>query len=357
MIHRYRARPAAWAACSLSILGLLAALTFTPAVSAQPVRLAMDGFGGSVEIEIRGLAEERARALAERALAEIHQVVQLTDSSGPIVPALNALAGQPARTVDPRLALALERAQGFCGWSNGAYGPLGGRLYTLWDAGVDALASTDPDTLLAAAQSSACTGLQIRSEATAPGAPGPLRATVQLARDAQVDLRGIAQGLAVDRAMAVLREAGVTNAWVGAPHVCRALGLGPEGLGWLAVLPSVGEMAEAAEPVWLRDQALAFTPVDGRPWRRVHQRTGRPTPGVAMVVTVTELAMDAQGLASSLQALGLQQGSLRLGQLKPKPAVLWLLGDGTGMPVTSHYQWAELTHQVETAGPESLDIR
>ena len=72
------------------------------------------------------------------------------------------------------------------------------------------------------------------------------------------------------------------------------------------------------------------------------QRTGRPSSGVLAVVLATPLATDAQALATTMMILGNREGQLRLGNVDPAPAVLWLLGDGSGEPLLATYRWSSL---------------
>jgi hypothetical protein len=60
---------------------------------------------------------------------------------------------------------------------------------------------------------------------------------------------------------------------------------------------------------------------------------------------VTELAMDAQGLATSLFILGPREGQLRMGTLRPRPSILWFLGSGTGAPLQVDYRWSEVSRK------------
>ncbi len=157
------------------------------------------------------------------------------------------------------------------------------------------------------------------------------------------------RGFALDQATQVLKQAGVTNAWLEIGGVWRGIGGGPEGEGWLAHLPPIPGTKEPMDRVWLRDQSLAIAsiePVGGQPSiRYIDQRTGVPTRGVVAVVAVTELAMDAEALAATLFIEGMRGGQMRLGALNPRPSVLWLLGQGKGTPLQSTYRWSELPRE------------
>ena len=75
-------------------------------------------------------------------------------------------------------------------------------------------------------------------------------------------------------------------------------------------------------------------------------RTGQPAEGVAATLAVTELAIDAQALSITMFVLGQREGMMRLGALRPEPAVAWLLGRGDGTPLLTTHRWATIDQNV-----------
>jgi FAD:protein FMN transferase len=308
--------------------------------SPAPLHLADKAFGKPGEIEVRDLPQEAAQSLIRRAFAEIAEIERLADGG---LAALNAAAGKGPQTTDPRLLTLLGRAQDFCFWSEGAHGPLGRDLYALWGLRSPVTDPPPPERLEAAAGSTACTRLTL----------DPQKGTAALDAGSGLDLWGFAEGFAVDRAVEILRQGGAGNGWVRIGAVQRGFGAGPAGKGWPVELPSLPGLDEPAGRLYLRDRALAFaSPADhprgsagaSRP-AYVSQRTGRPPEGILATVTVTELAMDAQGLATSLFILGPKEGQLRMGTLRPRPSILWFLGNGTGAPLQVDYRWSEVSRR------------
>ncbi len=306
--------------------------------AAEPIRLSADVFGTQAEIEIRDLPRDVATAAAHDALREIYDVSRLADPSGELpggLGALNAAAGSEPQPLDARTADLVRRGLQYCLWTNGAHGPLGGHLYRLWGA---AEALPDPTELRAAVISASCNQMSLKSEET-----GML---AQIAAGSRVAAVGMARGYALDLAVEVLRSAGVENAWLELGNVYRAMGSGPEGKGWLVSLPPAPGTKKPSDQVWLRDQALAIAGIEAAgadpAIRYIDQRTGVPARGVVMVATVTELALDAEALAATLFVNGLREGHMRLGGLKPRPSVFWLLGQGKGEALESTYRWSEL---------------
>ncbi|MEA2601453.1 MAG: FAD:protein transferase [Acidobacteriota bacterium] len=330
------------------MLPLLLAILLGTSPSPVPLRLTDKAFGKPAEIEVRDLPEEVAQGVIRRALAEIAELERLTDAVRPDggLAMLNAAAGKGPQTADPRLLTLLGRARDFCFWSEGAHGPLGRDLYALWGLRSPVTEAPSPERLEPVAGLTACTRLAL----------DPQKGTAALDEKSGLDLWGFAEGFAVDRAVEILRQGGAGNGLVRIGAVQRGFGAGPAGKGWPVELPSLPGLEGPAGRLYLRDRALAFaSPMDHPRGPRasegpaspayVSQRTGRPTEGVLATVTVTELAMDAQGLATSLFILGPREGQLRMGTLRPRPSILWFLGSGTGAPLQVDYRWSEVSRK------------
>lgn len=312
----------------------------------EPVRMASEAFGQRLEIEVRDLPRDAAQEAIQAAIAEVHEIEDLTRPDGTAANGLGALNRAPAEVsiaVDRRLLVLLSRAIDFCVWSRGAHGPLGGRLYELWGLRREAASRPQPRALAEAAASARCDRLLIE------GAAG----TAALAQGTRADLWGFAEGYAVDRAVAVLEDHGAGNLWVEIGRIDRAVGGGPAGRGWLVTLPVVEGFTQPLDEVWLEDRSLAMVNADDRrlsiagdlftPF--IDQRSGEPSTGIQAVIASTQLALDTQGVATAMMITGNRQGTAMLGALRPLPSVLWMLGDGTGTPLLAAYQWSKLkTH-------------
>ena len=312
---------------------LLALFLAAPPVAGpvSPLRITSQAFGSPVEIEVRDLPKEPAREGIQKALAEIAEVERL---AGGGLAALNAAAGKGPQPVDPRLLTLLTRARDFCSWSEGAHGPLGRDLYALW---------ADPSEPPSAEQAEQAVGAagcdRLAFDLT--------KGTAALAEGSGLDLQGFAAGYAVDRAVEVLKKAGAANVFVRIGAVRRGAGGGPGGRGWPVELPRLAEPKEPREDapppdrIYLRDHALAVASEA----LLINQRTGRRAQGVLAAAAVTDLAVDAQGLAAALFINGPREGQLRLGSLRPKPSARWFLGSGVGEPLLVDYRWSEVTRK------------
>lgn len=283
-------------------------------------------FGSPVEIEVRDLAKEATQAAVQKALAEIAEVERL---AGAGLSALNAAAGKGPQPVDPRLLTVLTRARDFCFWSEGSHGPLGRDLYALW---ADPSEPPTPEQAEQAVGAAGCGRLTLDSK----------NGTAALAEGSGLDLRGFAAGHAIDRAVEVLKKEGAANAFVRIGRVQRGIGAGPGGnpgrKGWPVTLPPLPGQEEPPDRIYLRDRSLAIAPED----LLINQRTGRRAQGVLAAAALTDLAVDAQGLAATMFIAGPREGQLRLGSLRPRPSVRWFLGNGEGSTLRVDYRWSEV---------------
>lgn len=294
---------------------------------------------------MRDLAAQGAREVIQKALAEISEIERLTDAVRPDggLAALNAAAGKGPQPVDPRLLAALARAHDFCFWSEGAHGPLGRDLYSLWGLRTQVSDPPSPERVEQAVSLASCSRLTLDLQ----------KGTTTLAAGSGLDLWGFAEGHAVDRAIDILRQGGAANGLVRIGSIHRGFGPGPGGKGWLVALPQVSGLEEPAGQVYLRDRSLAVAAQSDHPlggsgtvgFPYINQRTGRPAQGVLVTAAVTDLAIDAQGLAAALLIAGPREGQLRLGSLRPRPSVLWFLGSGTGTPLQVGYRWSEVSRR------------
>lgn len=312
---------------------MLAALVVSLLLTAAPPgwRASGQAFGETALVEVRGLDAESAESALRSAMAELAAAEADTVA---LTVRLNGAAGGEPVALDGAALEMLRRTLDFCGWSEGAHGPVGGVLYELWQGTRPPAAA-----LVAARETAACDRLRVDEES----------GTARLAAGSRVDLRGFSAGWAVDRASELLREAGVANARVRLGRVERGLGPGPSGDGWAPRVDLPREWLEPLSPARLRDRALAMAGREpslviagDRYSAHLNLRDGRPASGVAATLAVSELAIDAQALAVTMFVLGQREGLLRLGALRPGPSVVWLLGSGEGLPLLATYRWAEV---------------
>jgi thiamine biosynthesis lipoprotein len=334
---------------ALLVVGGARAAIAAPAAGAAPTpapTTKLDGTAFGLPLHLEALAGRGAEAALRAAADAVARAEAASDTAGGPLAALNGAAGAGPHKVPPSLIGTLSRALTFCRWSGGAHGPLGGRLYELWGLRTARTAMPTPADLEQATASAACDRLVLDAA----------QGTATLNAAARVDLWGFAAGAALDEAVAALAAHGVRNASVTLGPVQRAVGSGPGGRGWPLRVAVPAVLDGFTRNVWLQDQAFAFASrADGalRAGGETHppyldQRLGRPIGGVLATVAIAELALDAQGVAGTLFTTGSRRGSLLLGQLKPPPAALWVLGDGNAPPLVTDYRWG--TRQRRSGG-------
>ena len=313
------------------LLALLSPALLQAQTKPRLARAVSEPFGLPAEIEVLEGTASDVDTLISEAFERIRVIERYTERR---VTDQLSFDSAPAPTNTARdLFHVLQRAKDFCEWSEGAVTPLSGRIYDLW-AGASSI--PQPDVTRDAVESAECERIRLNPEGE----------MVQVLAGSQIDLRDFAPGFAVDAAVDLLKEGGVTNARVQIGQIHRAIGPGRGGKGWEIPAPQAANLTEPLKPILLRDQALSITGL--RPQVSIagdrynsyfDARRGIPTSGVVAVLTVTELALDAQGLSTALYIIGNHQGEMRLGVLKPPPAVLWLLGSPQGAPLIGTYHW------------------
>lgn len=312
------------------------ALPQSPNATHEIVGMRGKVLGKEVVIEVVGLPSQEAQSKIRQAFTVLSDTETHVATS--IAKLNNAASASPQR-VDPEILQLLGRSLEFCLWSDGTFGPLGGRVSALWQQAAASGKQPDPDSLGDAAHSAACSNLRL----------DPAHQKVALATGSQLDLSDFRTGFAIDQAVAKLAALGIHNVRITIGELKRAVGEGPEGRGWDAELPVFAGLAQPLSPIHLHSESIAVTSTHIRSLSVgsqeipafFDQTTGRPESGTEAVVVITHTALDAEALASSLMILGNRVGELRLGTIEPKPAVLWVLGNGEGTPLLDFFHWSE----------------
>ncbi len=191
----------------------------------------------------------------------------------------------------------------------------------------------------------------------------PERLTVRFASPGvMLDLGAIGKGYAIERAVDILREAGVTSALLhGGTSTVFGLGHPPEAECWRVAIerPRQGmEGARAGLPaaiqgkrsrgetlatVPLRDQAMSVSAVWGRSFEAegktfghvLDPRTGYPVSGAVLAAVVLPSATETDALSTALLVLGME-GRLRLAGLRPGMKTLLVAADRDEFRVESN---------------------
>ncbi len=310
-----------------------------PPSALSAVTLARHAMNTRFEIVLHGLDPVRLRAAAEEALAEIERLEDRMSFFRPSseIARINRRAGLEPVRVTPEIFGLLQLAQTLHRESGGTFDITIAPLLRCWGfrAGTGAIPS--PEVV---AEAKAQVGmdfvlLDARSR------------TVRFARPGmQIDLGGIGKGFAIDQAVEILREAGVSNALLhGGTSTAFAFGRNVDGQPWKIGIPRPAEQwdapaaavsggppesghifyhgeesdASSATPplkllaaVSLDNASLSLSAVWGRFFREgrrvfghvLDPRTGEPVTGAVLAAVVSPSATETDALSTALLTLG-----------------------------------------------------
>jgi thiamine biosynthesis lipoprotein len=134
---------------------------------------------------------------------------------------------------------------------------------------------------------------------------------------AAVDLGGIAVGWTIDRAVGILREHGITAAFINHAGDAYALGIPEESDGWVVGIPHPDHPEEIMYRMELHDEAVAtsgnyqnFVQVgDERFGHLIDPRSGRPDSDMLSITVVAKTALEADALSTGLYCSGLHESA------------------------------------------------
>ena len=263
-----------------------------------------------------------AEAAADAALAEVQRLERLLDRFDPASPVakVNAAAGRSTVAVPPEVAEAVELALFVARKTGGAFDPTVGPLVDVWGFGAGFQAARpsrppEPEAVEAARRLVGFANLQVKRQGAT--------AEVGLAREGMVlDLGGIAQGYAADRALRVLQERGIRQALVDVGGEVAALGSRPDagrgttGQGWRVGIQHPRDGRRLLTVLQLVDRAAAtsgdyqrYFEYGGRRFSHlIDPRTGYPAHGLVAATVLHPSAAIADALATAVMVLGPRQG-------------------------------------------------
>lgn len=280
------------------------------------VLLARRAMNTRFELVLCGEREVALRAAGEQALDEIERLeaqLSLFRPTSEIARISRDAASRPVKVSPPVFHL-LEHARTLWSQSGGAFDPTIGPLMRLWGFRDADNPEPSPEALAAARAATGMDKVELNSA----------EFTVRFRHpNLALDLGALGKGYALDCAVEILREAGVTSALIhGGTSSVYALGRMPEGRPWKVAVPEPVplEAAPTAAPdnaptlaeFELVDEALGVSAVSGRWVRhggRVHghvldPRTGEPVARAALAAVVLPGGAEADALSTALLVLG-----------------------------------------------------
>jgi len=309
------------------------------------VNLALNAMATRFELVLPGENTASLRAAGEEVIEEIQRLearLSLYQPNSEIAHVNRRAAQAPVPVTAPVFAL-LDHARRLTEESTGAFDITVAPLVRCWGfmGGDGELPS--PEALAAAR---ACIGMDlVRLD--------PVERTVAFAREGvMLDLGAIGKGYAIERAIEILREGGITSALLhGGTSTIYALGQPPDADAWkiaLAIPPQDpelpyarltwkpgGETAADTAPaavgpqpvivtVPLRDEALSVSAVWGKFFRAegrkfghvLDPRTGQPVARAALALVALPSATETDALSTALLVEG-AEGHDRIAGLRP----------------------------------------
>jgi thiamine biosynthesis lipoprotein len=294
--------------------------------SVQRSRLVM---GTVVEIAAKGDDANRLDRAVTEAFNEMERLEGLMSPHRPQSDVALLSLSPGGMDVSPETAEVIELGLGVAAASGGAFDMTLGRLKTLW--GIETEAPRVPSAS------------EIR-EALAGAGPDALRLegtrVIKTNPDLAVDLGGIAKGYAIDRAIAVLRHAGVESASVNAGGDIRLLG-DKEGRPWRIGIRHPRDPEKLTATLLLEEAAVVtsgdyerFFEAEGIRYHHLFDpRSGAPAALSRSVTVVAKTAILADALATAAFVLGPEAG-LKLLEDTPQVEGLIVGADGAAVLTT-----------------------
>jgi FAD:protein FMN transferase len=288
------------------------------------VRRNVPVMGTIAEIAVVGRDERRAQRAIDAALAELRAVDRSMSrfSATSDIGRANARAHRDAVVIDAGTAFVVAEALRWAG-AGGVFDPAIGRAVELWDV---TTRSSPPELTavrrLAGRALYRGVDLDVRGDVSRVAFDSP---------DIALDLGGIAKGYAVDRAVAALREWGITDGLVNAGGDLYALGESIDGEPWTVGVRSPHEPDRIMATIPLRDRAIAtsgdYEQFFEHAGRRYHHlldpTTGAPRASAMHSISVeADTCMAADAGATAVFGLAADAASRVLRRAAPDAALI-----------------------------------
>lgn len=275
------------------------------------VSVARNAMATRFEILLHGENPGWLRAAGEEALDEVDRLESQLSPYRPTseISHVNWRAAHEPVRVSPSLFRFLQHAKQLHQETGGAFDITIAPLVRCWGFINGSGRMPDPEDIEAARAKVGMNQVELN----------PADSTVRFAREGvMLDLGAIGKGYAVDRAVTLLREAGVTSALLhGGTSTIYGLGHPPDSETWKVALEypnAEGEEKTAPHlaTVMLRDEALSVSAIWGRSFKKdgktfghvLDPRTGQPVSGTLMTAVVLPSATETDALSTALLVAG-----------------------------------------------------
>jgi FAD:protein FMN transferase len=260
--------------------------------------------GQPVHLQLFAQSESHGYEAAVTALAELRRVeasLSLFDDASDLCE-LNRRAGRGSLRVGADLTAVLEAALRIEAATAGAFNPAVEPLMRAW--GFHARRASEPGAIEIEQARAAVQSARVVIEGNRLSLPN---------RETRLDLGGIGVGYGLDRAMRVLRGAGIRSAFLDVSGDCMALGSPPgEERGWLVEVAAPTGGGKVIASTRLRDAALATSANTvsvvryGRAVRGhvMNPDTGWPADALTQVTVVSRTGIEADALSTAMLVSG-----------------------------------------------------
>lgn len=307
----------------------------------EPVTLARHAMATRFEIVLHGANPVSLRAAGEEALNEVDRIEALLSVYRPTseIAHVNARAAREPVRVSPEVFTLLERARDLSVATGGAFDITIAPLVRCWGFMGGTGAMPDPQAVAEARAKVGMHHVELDRR----------NFSVRFARNGvMLDLGAIGKGHAIEGAVELLRDAGVTSALLhGGTSTVHALGRQPDGEPWKIALErppnSPESAAELLASIPLTDEAMSVSAVWGRSFENdgrryghvIDPRSGLPTEAALLCALVLPSATETDALSTALLTLG-STGVETIRALRPTARCLVVAGGSTVPQITSH---------------------
>jgi len=258
------------------------------------------------EIVLHGDDPGHLRASGEEALREVERLDQRLSYYNPQseISDINARAANEEVKVEPRLFKLLQLCREVWEKTDGAFDITIAPLMRAWGFAGGSGHMCDPEDVETASNISSMAYVKLNDEDF----------TVRFDREGvEIDLGAIGKGYAIEQAVAILRENGISSALLhGGTSTIYGLGTQPDGSNWGIAIQHPTSDIEHLEAVTLQDSALSVSAVHGKSFLHegkelghvMDPRTGLPIEGPLAAVVKGPSPTLCDMLSTALLVLG-----------------------------------------------------
>ncbi|MBI5789414.1 MAG: FAD:protein FMN transferase [Candidatus Schekmanbacteria bacterium] len=279
-----------------------------------------------IEIKVVSADRDEAQQAVKAALSRMEQIDRDMNryNSKSLLSRINQQAGQTPLIIPPDLFAVLTHGKEWGDITQGAFDITTGAITRLWD--FPGRNKPDNQTVQTNLSKVNYQLLQLDERNFSAFLP-------QTGMD--LDLGGIAKGYAVDEAVRVLKEHGITQALVDAGGNMRALGGKDDDFPWKIGIQHPRQPKDLIGTIPLKDQAVStsgdyerYFIQNGIRYHHIFDpQSGQPARGLISVTVISDTAETADILSTAVFVLGLKRG-MNLVNSRPHTDALLITPDG-----------------------------